>query len=234
MTTESTAARPGDWRPQLRTTRMEAFSDGVFAIAITLLVLEIGVEESEESLARAVLELWPSYVAYVSSFLTIGAVWLAHSTITQFLRGVDSLFLRLNLVLLMVCSFLPFPSKLLAGSMTDTEDARVAAPLYGAVLLALAVLVSLLWRHALRAGLVDTAADGLNVRLLTRRLQPATSFYLAAIALGVVVPRVAVLLYPTIAVFVLVPIASIRRSAGARGRRSVRLHAETPTEGPRP
>jgi uncharacterized membrane protein len=88
---------------------MEAFSDGVFAIAITLLVLELAVPSgSEDDLLDAVLNQWPSYLAYLVSFASIGAVWLEHTVITEFLDHATSVLIRLNLLLLMVVSFLPF------------------------------------------------------------------------------------------------------------------------------
>jgi uncharacterized membrane protein len=90
--------------------RLEAFSDGVFAIAITLLVLELAVaEDAGSDLVRGILEQWPSYLAYVTSFLTIGAVWMAHSAATGALRAADGVLYRLNLLVLLVASFLPFP-----------------------------------------------------------------------------------------------------------------------------
>jgi uncharacterized membrane protein len=114
MTDEEPARRPR----QFRTNRLEAFSDGVFAIAITLLVLEISVPAGAEThLLRAVLDQWPSYLAYVVSFSTIGAVWVAHSAITEYLVGADLGLVRLNLLPLLVVSFLPFPTKLLAESI---------------------------------------------------------------------------------------------------------------------
>ena len=94
---------------------MEAFSDGVFAIAITLLVLEIGVPGgSEDDLLGALADQWPSYVAYLVSFSTVGAVWFMHTIITEYLGSANSVLIRLNLLLLLVVSFLPFPTKLLA------------------------------------------------------------------------------------------------------------------------
>ena len=84
----------------LRVARMEAFSDGVFAIAITLLVLELSIPPgSEEHFLRAVLDQWPSYLAYVVSFATIGAIWLGHNSITHYLHSANTTFLRLNLAL---------------------------------------------------------------------------------------------------------------------------------------
>jgi uncharacterized membrane protein len=105
----------------LRVARMEAFSDGVFAIAITLLVLELSVPPgSEEHFLSAVLSQWPSYLGYIVSFATIGAIWLSHNSITHYLHSASTTFLRLNLALLLVVSFLPFPTKLLAENLQIT------------------------------------------------------------------------------------------------------------------
>lgn len=92
-------------RRTLSTRRLEAFSDGVLAIAITLLVLDITVRPPG-GLAD-VLREWPAYLAYIVSFLTIGAVWLAHTTLTEVLARTDQILLRLNLLLLLAVSFLP-------------------------------------------------------------------------------------------------------------------------------
>ena len=106
--------------PAFRTTRMEAFSDGVFAIAITLLVLELAVPSgSDVDLLGAVLDQWPSYLAYLVSFSTIGAVWLAHTVITEFLERATPVLIRMNLLLLMLVSFLPFPTRLLGEYVGD-------------------------------------------------------------------------------------------------------------------
>src|SRR5215475_1915207 len=116
-------------RPRgLATTRLEAFSDGVFAIAITLLVLEISVPpNSGGDLLRAILHQWPSFLAYVVSFSTIGSTWLAHNAITEYLVVADGYFIRLNLLLLLFVSFLPFPTKLLAEYTDETGAERVAS-----------------------------------------------------------------------------------------------------------
>ena len=95
---------------------MEAFSDGVFAIAITLLVLEIAVSSgSAANLFGAVLGQWPSYLAYLVSFSTIGAVWLEHTVITEFLESATSTLIRLNLLLLLVVFISAIPDKLSWG-----------------------------------------------------------------------------------------------------------------------
>jgi len=96
--------------------RTEAFSDGVLAIAITLLVLDLAVPERElEQSWHAILHQWPAYLAYITSFATIGGIWLAHHGIFRRIRYVDSRVMRLNLLLLLGVSFLPFPTRL-AGS----------------------------------------------------------------------------------------------------------------------
>ena len=111
---------------------MEAFSDGVFAIAITLLVLELAVPNgSEDDLLDGVLNQWPSYLAYLVSFASIGAVWLEHTVITEFLDHATSVLIRLNLLLLMVVSFLPFPTRLLGEHIGADEPERVAVTIYG-------------------------------------------------------------------------------------------------------
>jgi uncharacterized membrane protein len=89
--------------------RLEGFSDGVFAIAITLLVLDLGVSaDAGEDLLQSILDEWPSLLAYLTSFLTIGVVWLQHSAITGALRTADATLYRLNLLVLLLASFLPF------------------------------------------------------------------------------------------------------------------------------
>ena len=113
------------------TARVEAFSDGVFAIAITLLVLEIRIEpEDFDDLWRALGDEWPAYLAYVTSFLTVGGVWLAHHSLFTRLRYVDPTLMRLNVLLLMVAAFLPFPTGLLAEAFhaRATPSARPSSP----------------------------------------------------------------------------------------------------------
>jgi len=135
-------------QPRWETSRVEAFSDGVFAIAITLLVLEITIEPDQyDHLARALLDEWPSYLAYVTSFLTVGSVWIAHHTLFTHLRYVDPVLLRINLLLLLVAAFLPFPTAVMAQSFDASDNAeRVAIVFYGGT----AVVIELLLRSAIR------------------------------------------------------------------------------------
>ena len=209
----------------LRTGRLEAFSDGVFAIAITLLVLEISVpEDSGDDLFAAFLAEWPSYLAYLVSFATIGMTWLRHSTITHYLHGVDTLFVRLNLLLLMLVTFVPFPTGLVAEHIRDKDAERVAATILGINMLLISVVVSALWAHAVRQGLVRPDADDEEVRLLAQRLTPGLAAYVLLILLGLVAPVAAVLGYLIIALALLLPI----------GLRKASAQVAAADEGPRP
>jgi uncharacterized membrane protein len=138
------------------TTRLEAFSDGVFAIAITLLVLDLAIGGSGSPWER-VVDGWPFYLAYVVSFLTIGAAWLAHTLITDRLAKADLTLLRINLLLLLVVGVLPFPTGLVAESIEDLEGERVFVALYGLTFLAMRLLLTALYRYAWRERLF--AAD---------------------------------------------------------------------------
>ena len=119
--------------------RMEAFSDGVFAIAITLLVLDFAIHPPGSPLHQ-VLHIWPSFVAYLVSFLTIGAAWLGHTALTDRLERTDSIFLRLNLLLLLVVTFLPFPTGLVGEALREPSSERVFVTMYGLTLLAIRLM----------------------------------------------------------------------------------------------
>jgi uncharacterized membrane protein len=204
-------------RDELPLGRLEALSDGVFAIAITLLVLELAVEPDAEAHAlRSILDEWPSYLAYVTSFLTIGVVWMAHSRITSALRAADGTLYRLNLLVLLLASFLPFPTKLVSEFVDDESAERVAVVFYGLTLLALAVSLALLVRYAFgQRGLLKEHIEE-NVAVEASRYRPSYVYYGVAIAIGFVLPFVAVGLYLAIALYLAVPARTIRRLAGAR------------------
>jgi TMEM175 potassium channel family protein len=126
----------------------------VFAIAITLLVLDLAIPGSGPALDR-VFDAWPFYLAYVVSFLTIGAAWLAHTWITDRLTNADLPLLRLNLLLLLVVALLPFPTRLVAEGLDDVSGERVFVTMSGIALLGIRVLLYALdayaWRERLYA-----------------------------------------------------------------------------------
>ena len=111
----------------------------MFAIAITLLVLDVAVHPPGTPLEQ-VLHAWPADAANIVSFLTIGAAWLAHTALTDRLAQSDSIFLRLNLLFLLVVAFLPFPTRLVADALQHTDAERVAVTFYGLTLLAIRVV----------------------------------------------------------------------------------------------
>jgi TMEM175 potassium channel family protein len=201
-------------RRTLSTRRLEAFSDGVLAIAITLLVLDITVRPPG-GLAD-VLREWPAYLAYIVSFLTIGAVWLAHSTLTEVLARTDPILSRLNLLLLLAVSFLPFPTRLVADSLSlaPTGPERVAVTLYGLVLLTVRLLLAGLFTYASRQGLLIEALarpDSEEVAAVRRKFTPTIVAYAATVAAGLLVPAAAVAVYFGIAIFAVTPFRQIAR-----------------------
>jgi uncharacterized membrane protein len=196
----------------LRTARMEAFSDGVFAIAITLLVLELTVPEANApNPGRDLLDEWPTYLAYIVSFASIGNAWITHAVITDYLVRADSILMRLNLLLLFFVSLLPFPTHMLSNFLDNPGAERVGTTVYGLNLLAMAALTSLIWRYAVSQGLVSQERPDEELRMITSKVEPGLLFYVAAIVVGLIAPRVAVVLYLLIAIFLLIPFRAIRQ-----------------------
>src|SRR5262245_60023094 len=191
---------------------MEAFSDGVFAIATTLLVLEIDLPTgAEDDLLGALRDQWPSYLAYLVSFATIGAIWVAHTVVTEFLDHASSVLIRLNLLLLMLVSFLPIPTSLLGDYIGETDPERVATIIYGVNLLLVSALVSLLWRVAVREDLIKPDVAEVDRSMITRRLTPGLLGYVVMIVLAWFFPLLPVLGFLAIAVYILVPLHLLRR-----------------------
>ena len=139
------------------TTRLEAFSDGIFAIAITLLILEVRAPEVHDggALKRALLAQWPSYGGYVLSFLIIGVMWANHSHIFRLIKRADHTVGMLNLLLLMTIAFLPYPTSVLARHISNESTRGPATFFYSASILITALPWSWLWMHALHAGLIE-------------------------------------------------------------------------------
>jgi uncharacterized membrane protein len=133
--------------------RLEAFSDGVLAIVITLLILEIKVPTGHEgTLGDALLEQWPQYVAFLLSFLIVGIIWLNHHATINLLSRTDHTLQVLNLLLLLPVTVLPWPTALLAEYTREgtAGDRRIAVLVYGATSTAMALSFNVLWRYLLR------------------------------------------------------------------------------------
>jgi TMEM175 potassium channel family protein len=187
----------------MSTERLEAFSDGVFAIAATLLVINVDaqVRGGSTDLAAALLSAWPSYLAYALSFVTIGIIWVNHHTIMTLIDRVDRIFLFLTIGFLMCVAFIPFPTRLLAEHVRD-EAARAAAIVYGVNLTATAVLFTSVWLYASgRRRLLRQDADPRTVSGITRSFRPGAFFYLAATLCALLDATLSVVLYVGIALF---------------------------------
>ncbi len=201
--------------------RLEAFSDGVFAIAITLLVIEIAVpEHSGDGLLSALWHERPVYVAYFIAFMSIGVVWIEHSALTEALDHVNAGFLRLNLLLLLLVAFLPFPTRVMEAYLktTDAETGgeRAAVAFFGVILILMSVMLIVLGKYAEREGLFggDAGEERAEDNRVKYQLAPALIFYGVATALGLILPYVGVVLYLLIGIYLLLPIKTVRRVLG--------------------
>jgi uncharacterized membrane protein len=171
---------------ELTTQRVEAFSDGVFAIAITLLILEIRVPHIEgasdsKSLAQALFDLWTSYFAYILSFLMIGIYWANHHYLFKFFKKTDHVFNLLNAFFLMCISFLPFPTAVLAEYMNNLHERHTAVSLYAFGLLLPAVSFLSVWFYGShKQRLLDHNLAPSFVKLLTKQYLLSNLLYLSA------------------------------------------------------
>lgn len=183
----------------MSTSRLEAFSDGVFAIAATLLILN--VHANGPHLGHALSRAWPSYAAYAVSFITIGIMWVNHHGVFAQIDKVDRTFLMINVFFLMTIAFVPFPTVLVAEHFRDA-NLGVAALAYGFTFTVTALLYNVLWLYA-AAGrrLLRDDADPRVVSGITRSYLPGPWIYLAATLIGLWKPTVSVVLYAVIAAF---------------------------------
>jgi uncharacterized membrane protein len=186
--------------------RLEALSDGVFAIAITLLVLDLAVPPREVAreggLAAALAHQWPSYAAYLTSFMIIGIIWVNHHTMFDKVRQVDRPVLFLNLLLLLTVSVIPFPTRLLAEYLTAGDDAHVAAAVYSATMLAMGLSYSALWLAITRdVGLLHEHLDPAANRAALRRFGVGSILYLGTVGLSFVSAIATLAVHAALAVY---------------------------------
>jgi uncharacterized membrane protein len=189
---------------EIGTARIEAFSDGVFAIAATLLVLEISVAPvSGARLGHELVRAWPSYLAYVTSFVTIGIIWINHHHNMRAIGSVDRTFMFVNLLLLLDVAFIPFPTRLVADYL-QRDGERTAVIAYAATLLVMTVLYTLWWRYA-RTGrrLIAPTVQEAELRAIDRGFAPGLPLYAIVFALAFVSPLGAVIMTLVLAAFYL-------------------------------
>jgi uncharacterized membrane protein len=192
---------------EVETDRIEAFSDGVFAIAITLLVLELHPPNTKhQSLWHGLLHEWPQFAAYLTSFLIIGIMWVNHHSIFRSIVRADRWLLFINLLLLLWTTLLPFPTRLVADHLrAGGTDAAVAEAVYSANLTMAAVAFSLIWMRAVRGGRLLAAPIG-DKRAEWRsigRFSVGTFLYAATIGISFLSAGVALAIQFALAVYYL-------------------------------
>jgi uncharacterized membrane protein len=170
------------------TTRLVAFSDAVFAITITLLVLEIKPPTDDTHLLHGLLALWPSYLAYAVTFLFIGQVWANHHVMFDQIRAADRVVLLLNTLLLMAVAFLPFATSVLAGALRSGHGQRTAVAFYGIAFDVTALTFNAVWQYARRHRLLSDALDSAGATAIGRRFQLALAWLTTGALLGAVLP----------------------------------------------
>ena len=180
--------------------RLEAFADGIFAIAATLLTLNLAATEGHP-LGHELLIIWPQYAAYAISFVTIGIIWINHHTVMHQIAHVDRTFLTLSVLFLAVIAFIPFPTRLLAQHIQD-DSAQAAALLYGSTLTLTAVFFNVIWRYAAWGRrLLRQDAEEKAVQGISRSYALGPPIYLAATVVAFKSPVASAALFGVLAIF---------------------------------
>ncbi|HSS81838.1 MAG TPA: TMEM175 family protein [Gaiellaceae bacterium] len=189
----------------MRPARLETFADGVFAIAATLLILNVDAQVTGGGdLGDRLLHIWPSYLAYAVSFVTIGIMWVNHHWVMSQIDHTDRRFLFANIGLLLCIAFVPFPTRLVAEHIRG-DGAQDAALAYGFTMVATAIMFNVTWFYASsRHRLLRPDADPALVKGISRSYLPGPWIYLAATLVAFLSPTVSVLLFLAIAVFYVV------------------------------
>jgi uncharacterized membrane protein len=207
-------------RPDRGPARLIAFSDGVIAIAVTLLVLDLHPPPDGRHLLHGLLALWPSYVSYAVTFMLVAQVWANHHVLFDHIRHADRLVLFLNAVLLMDIALLPFAASVLADAFRDGQGERTAVALHGLVFEVAAALFNVIWWHARRRRLLLTGTvDAAGVRAITRRFRLALAWIGTATILGALLPLLGVCVFTTFLAYYWLPVS------GELGRAATRVRA---------
>lgn len=192
------------------TQRAEAFSDGVFAIAVTLLILEIRAPAqhdigSDAALWHALRDLWPAYLAYIISFATILVTWINHHAIMRLVGRTDHIFLLLNGLLLALITAVNFPTSLIAEYIGHPGE-QAAALAYSGVFLLMAFAFNILWRYTIwHDRLLLTSADRAQVRSIDRRFRFGPLYYVAAFAVAFINARASLIFCLLLAILFALP-----------------------------
>ena len=170
------------------TNRLVEFSDSVFAITITLLVLEIRAPTADGDLLHDLIALWPSYLAYVVTFLFIGQVWVNHHVMFDHIGVANRAVLLLNTLVLMVVAFLPFATSVLARALRGGRDERTAIVFYCIAFDLTALTFNAVWQYAYRRLLLSQALGSAGATAISRRFQLALAWLTTGAVLAAVLP----------------------------------------------
>ena len=194
--------------PDSDTNRLETFSDGVIAIAITLLILDVHVPHARTgtSFAHALARQWPSYAGYVVSFLTVGIMWVNHHRMFKLIGRVDHYFLIFNVIFLMTIAAVPFTTALVAENLRDADTRTLAAVVYGGLMVAVAIMFNVVWRYAARGRrLLAPDANPDAVEAINRSYVLGPIAYGTATLLALANPWFSLAIYAGLAIFYTLP-----------------------------
>ncbi len=183
--------------------RLEAFSDGVLAVAVTLLVLDLHADASSpDSLADQLRQEWPSFAAYLVSFFIIGVIWINHHAVFALAARVDRALMFYNLVLLLFVTTIPFSTSTLASYLlVGGPDARLAVVLYGLSMEGMAISFTLILRHLIRSGLLLQPVSAADGRKAVRRFGVGSILYPLIMIVGLLSPVAMLILYSALTAF---------------------------------
>jgi uncharacterized membrane protein len=189
----------------MTSSRLEAFSDGVFAVAITLLIFNVQVPHvADADVAVALLAQWPSYASYVISFLTIGIIWMNHHGLFHRVRRIDRRLLFLNLLLLLVVAFLPFPTALMGQYILAPQAAGIASVVYGFTMILLSFAFISIWAYvSFGNGFLATPVDPRAARVRLPWFGLGLVGYAVAIGVAFVSAPLSLAIYGALAIYYL-------------------------------
>jgi uncharacterized membrane protein len=198
---------------QTETSRIEAFSDGVFAIAITLLILEIKIPHRDQgSLAAGLLHQWPSYLAFLLSFAYIGIMWINHHRMFTHIKRSNDVLLILNLLLLLGVTAVPFPTALLAEHLGG-PDQRTAALIYNATFVVIAIAFNLLWRYAVSRRLLHEHVVMESAANMSSQYAVGPLLYLGCLVIAWFNVRASVIANTALALFFVLPATIMKKGS---------------------